>query len=170
MERRQGDQPLGKTIGGPASTGFGFLKQGDGPVKISKNPAPFFSVENLAAFLGFLFLIALFYAKVLFGAQSFVFVDSSRFFFPFWKWGAQVLEQGLLPLWNPDAQFGTPHFADPQMACAYPPLFFLYAHLNPLQAFNVSVMLHHFWILFGFWVFSRSREVSRAASLYGSLT
>ncbi len=118
------------------------------------------------------FLIALgvlaFYWRVLLDHQTFVFVDASRFFYPLWKWGSGVMAQGSIPLWNPDAQFGNPYLADPQMACAYPPLFLFYSFLGPVNAFNALVLFHHFWALLGFWVFARKQGFSTPAALLGS--
>src|SRR5258708_3059939 len=102
---------------------------------------------NLAAFLFLSGLVILFYHQVVFGNSIFVFVDASRFFYPMWKWGAGVLSQGFIPLWNPDAQFGTPYFADPQMAYAYPPIPLLYSVLSPIDAFAALIILHHLWAL-----------------------
>ncbi len=113
-------------------------------------------------------LVTLFYWKVIFGNSIFVFVDASRFFYPLWKWGGEVLKQGWIPLWNPDAQFGTPYFADPQMAYAYPPVPFFYLLFSPLAAFAALTILHHFWALFGFWVFARHQGFSAKASFLGS--
>jgi hypothetical protein len=114
-------------------------------------------------------LVVAFYFRVLFENQIFVFVDASRFFYPLWKWGADALRQGWIPLWNPDAQFGTPYLADPQMAYAYPPVTLLYLFLNPTNAFAALVILHHFWALLGFWVFARAEGFSTRAALLGSL-
>src|SRR5262245_35291604 len=83
----------------------------------------------LAAFVG---LLCFFHWRILFQGQVPVALDSSRFFFPVWKWGWEVFRQGHLPLWNPDAQFGVPYLADPQTACAYPPLWLLYLLLGPV--------------------------------------
>lgn len=114
-------------------------------------------------------LLACFYAPVLWGGKIFVFVDASRFFYPLWKWGAGVLSSGRLPFWNPDAQFGTPYFADPQMAYAYPPVPLLYGLLNPDHAFAWVIILHHFWALWGFWRFARKEGMGWGAALFGSL-
>ena len=114
-------------------------------------------------------LVFLFYWKVIFGHSIFVFVDASRFFYPLWKWGSDVLKQGWIPLWNRDAQFGTPYLADPQMAYAYPPVPLLYSALSPLNAFAALTILHHFWALLGFWVFARHQGFSAKASFLGSL-
>src|ERR1700690_1485783 len=74
-----------------------------------------------------LVLWAAYYYRILFLGHTVVLLDSSRFFYPLWKWGAGVWRQGLIPLWNPDAGFGTPYLADPQMAAWYPPQFFFYS-------------------------------------------
>ncbi len=124
---------------------------------------------DLYAALGLAVLTCVFYWKVLFGHSIFVFVDASRFFYPLWKWGGEVLHQGWIPLWNPDAQFGTPFFADPQMAYAYPPVPLLYAFLDPTAAFAVLIIFHHFWALLGFWLFARTEGFSFWTASWGSL-
>lgn len=129
-----------------------------------KEDAPAWSIP-----LVFAGLVAVFDWKVLRGGALFGFIDSSRFFYPFWKWGSQVLHQGIIPLWNPDAQFGCPYLADPQMAAAYPPVFLLYSVLKPTDAFAGLILLHHFWALLGFWVLARHERFSAPASFLGSL-
>ena len=126
-------------------------------------------LQKLYGPLAFALLVVLFYWKVIFGNSIFVFVDASRFFYPLWKWGSDVLKRGWIPLWNPDAQFGTPYFADPQMAYAYPPVPLLYSSLSPLNAFAALIILHHFWALLGFWVFARHQGFSGWTSFLGSL-
>jgi hypothetical protein len=114
-------------------------------------------------------LIILFYWKVIFGGFTFVFVDASRFFFPLWKWGAGVLSQGFLPLWDPDAQFGAPYLADPQAAGTYPPLWILYSLLEPLNAFAAIIILHHLFALIGIWLWVKKLGFSNRASSFGAL-
>jgi len=114
-------------------------------------------------------LLVLFYWKVLFEGNVFVFVDASRFFYPLWKWGSVVLNQGLIPLWNQDAQFGTPYLADPQTACAYPPVFLFYSWLNPINAFSALVLFHHLWAMEGFWFLAKGQGYSSKVSFWGSL-
>ncbi len=123
---------------------------------------------NVLGPLALALLVVLFYWKVIFGHSIFVFVDASRFFYPLWKWGGEALKQGWIPLWNPDAQFGTPYFADPQMAYAYPPVPIFYLLFPPLAAFAALTILHHFWALLGFWVFARHQGFSARASFLGS--
>ena len=124
---------------------------------------------NISVLFLFLAIICLFYWKVIFGNSIFVFVDASRFFYPLWKWGAVVLAQGFIPLWNPDAQFGTPYFADPQMAYAYPPVPLLYSLLSPTNAFAALIIFHHLWALIGFWFFARAEGFTAKVSFLGSL-
>ncbi len=122
--------------------------------------------------LPFLILVLLwivFHFRVLFLGHTFVLSDCSGFFFPLWKWGAGVWRQGLLPLWNPDAGFGTPYLADPQMAAWYPPVAILYRWLDPVAAFNGLILGHHLWALLGFWLFARGRGFSLWLSLCGSV-
>lgn len=128
--------------------------------------------QPLYEVLGILLLVLLigwFYSSVIWGGKIFVFVDASRFFYPLWKWGAGVWSAGRIPFWNPDAQFGTPYFADPQMACAYPPVPLFYGLLDPDNAFAWLIILHHFWALWGFWRFARREGMGWGAALFGTL-
>ena len=114
-------------------------------------------------------LWAYFHHQVLFQGQTFVLEDSSRFFFPLWKWGSDVLHQGLIPLWNPDAGMGTPYLADPEMAVWYPPLRLFYFLFSPVTAFNFAIVGHHLLGMVGFWAYARQRGASCWASLAGAL-
>lgn len=115
------------------------------------------------------FFWGLFHWKVLFEGRTFILMDSSGFFFPLWKWGSRIWAQGIIPLWNPDAAFGTPYLADPQMAAWYPPLWFFFRFFDPVSAFNGLILGHHLWALMGFWVFARGRGFSPWVSLSGAL-
>jgi hypothetical protein len=123
----------------------------------------------------YLFLAALtvlwaaFHFRPLFLGHTFVLMDCSRFFYPLWKWGSQVIQHGVVPLWNPDAGFGMPYLADPQTAVWYPPKALLYLLVNPTGAFTILILLHHLFILAGFWFWARGRNFSRPASLLGCM-
>jgi hypothetical protein len=114
-------------------------------------------------------LFLLFYWNVLVRDQVFFFLDTSRFFYPMWHWGASVLRSGIIPLWNPDAQFGAPYLADPQNACAYPPVFLFFSWFGPLTALTFLVVFHHGWCLIGTWVWARQQGASAFAAFWASL-
>jgi len=130
---------------------------------VKQNKDSLFSLLVLAG------LWALFHHRVLFLGQTFVMEDSSRFFFPLWKWGSDVLHQGLIPLWNPDAGLGTPYLADPEMAVWYPPLRLLYFLFSPVSAFSLAIVGHHLLGMAGFWCYARERGSSPWAALAGAL-
>ncbi len=123
--------------------------------------------------LGFLALLALiwvfFHRHIFFDGRTFVLIDASRLFFPLWDWGAKVWATGRIPLWNPDAGFGTPYLSNPENVCWYPPLRILYFLLTPVEAFNACVVLHHLFAMAGFYFFSRNRKVSKPASFLGAV-
>src|ERR1035441_3347857 len=102
---------------------------------------------DIAALALTVLLWACFHYRILFLGQTEVLLDSSRFFYPLWKWGAGVWDRGWIPLWNPDAAFGTPYLADPDMAAWYPPLRACYCFFPPTTAFNLLVVGHHLWAL-----------------------
>ena len=110
-----------------------------------------------------------FYYRVFFTGHTFVLGDSSRFFYPLWKWGGDIWNRGLIPLWNPDAGFGTPYLADPQMAAWYPPLRVAYLFLGPVDAFNVCILFHHLFVLVGFFMFAKGRGFSNSSAFLGAV-
>jgi hypothetical protein len=127
--------------------------------------------EKWAGWVPFAFLLFAwvgFHNRVLFQNQTFVLEDSSRFFYPLWKWGAGVWNNGRIPLWNPDAAFGTPYLADPQMAAWYLPARVLYFLLSPTSAFTFLILFHHLWALVGFWIYARGRGYSPWIALGGA--
>lgn len=127
------------------------------------------SRENWAGIGALFFLVFLLYHRIFLGGQTVVLSDSSRFFYPLWKWGAGVWKGGVIPLWNPDAGLGTPYLADPQMAAWYPPLVTLYYSLTPTCAFNSLILGHHLWAVIGFWLFARGRGLSPMTAMLGCL-
>ena len=130
-------------------------------------------VNNKKNDLFFLAVLAIlwvaFHYRILFLNHTFVLMDCSRFFFPLWKWGSQVIHQGLIPLWNPDAGFGTPFLADPEMAVWYPPKALSYLFLNDTNAFTFLILFHHLLVLAGFWIWARLRGFSMPAVFLGSI-
>jgi hypothetical protein len=127
------------------------------------------SLLNVVCLFVLIALWALFHYRVLFLGHAFVMQDASWFFYPLWKWGAEVWKQGWIPLWNPDAAFGTPFLADPEMGAWYPPLRFFYFFFPPIPAFNLVILFHHLSALLGFWVFAKNRGFSPPAALAGAL-
>jgi hypothetical protein len=114
-------------------------------------------------------IVVLYHGPVLWGGGTYVFVDDSRFFYPLLKWGSDVWGSGHLPLWNTGMDCGTPYWGDPQTACAYVPLWLLYAFLAPVTAFNFSIVLHQMMAVLCFAVFARGRGLSLPASFAGAL-
>jgi len=126
--------------------------------------------RNDLIYLGVLFVLwVLFQYRLLFLGHTEVLLDSSRFFYPLWKWGADVWRGGVIPLWNPNTAFGTPYLADPRMAAWYPPLFFFYSLFPPTSAFTALILGHHLWALLGFFLFARNRGFSHWVALGGCL-
>jgi hypothetical protein len=132
---------------------------------MNKSPETSIGWPFIAALVGFW---AWFHYRVLFGGNTFVLEDSSRFFFPLWKWGSEVWGKGWVPLWNADAGFGTPYLADPQMAAWYPPVYFFYRVFSPVTAFNLLICGHHLFGLLGFYYFARKKGFSNWAAFTGS--
>ncbi len=107
--------------------------------------------------------------RILFQGHTYVLADASSIFYHLWKWGGGVFRSGQIPLWCPDAAFGTPYLADPTNAALYPVKFLLYQLLEPTTAFTVLLAGHSLWGLAGFWIWARQGGASPWSTLVGSL-
>jgi hypothetical protein len=114
-------------------------------------------------------LWALLHYRVLFLGHTFMLKDASNLFYPLWAWGAGVFQGGRIPLWNPDAAFGTPYVSDPETAVWYPPLRLFYFLPNPVDAFRFCLAIHHLFGLVGFYLYGRVRNFSPTAAFTGAL-
>jgi len=141
---------------------------------MSEQASPRMGRKGFWGGLGFLAVLsALYHFPALWGGETYVLMDDSRFFYPVYQWGSWVWGQGLLPLWNPLLDCGAPYWAAPQMACAYLPLRLIYAlapgALSAILAFNVFIAFHQFWAAAGFFLFARGRGHSAVSSLTASV-
>ena len=109
-------------------------------------------------------LWALFNYRILFLGHSFVLKDASLLFYPLWAWGARAFQSGHIPLWNPDAGFGTPYACDPESALWYPPLRLFFWLLSPGDAFRFCLAAHRLFGMMGFYLYMRGRGRSPQAS------
>ncbi len=121
-----------------------------------------------AAFLCYLAVFIGCYSDVVFGSQTFAKRDIFRFYYPVWRFGADCLKQGVLPLWNPYNSFGTPFLADIQTCVLYPLTLFLYIPDYRL-GFNFYILFH--LALAGFFTCLWMREcgASKPASFLSGL-
>ncbi|MCD6290762.1 MAG: YfhO family protein [Anaerolineae bacterium] len=101
--------------------------------------------------------------------------DLASFLYPMYRFAAQTLRSGHLPLWNPHLYGGTPFIADPQNGLLYPInllTFLLLPHITYRTMEGLS--LFHFWWMgtgayFLFRELPRNRRLSRWAALAGAL-
>lgn len=121
---------------------------------------------NLAAFLGYLLLTALFYLPLLLGLRTFAGGDFTHHFLPFSLFQQASIKAGQLPLWNPYTYGGHPFLADIQAAAYYPlsnALLLLTLPFNSPAArlywLQVEAILHI--ALAGFFVYLLVRELTR---------
>ncbi len=126
-------------------------------------------LPDVAAAVLLVLLVLFHHGPELLGAGVTAFVDSSRFFFPVWKWAQVVWQDGLIPLWNPLFGTGQPFLADPQTTSAYPPVPLLYLILPPMRAFAWLLASHHAWTLLGFYAFARGRRFEVLPSFFGAV-
>jgi hypothetical protein len=104
--------------------------------------------------------------------------DLASFLYPTYRFAAQSLRQGVLPLWNPHLYGGSPFVGDIQTGLFYPP-YLLTAYLaNPLSYRTMQWLsiIHLWWAGAGMYLLLRLRRwrhygghLSRWASLVGAL-
>lgn len=102
--------------------------------------------------------------------------DLVSFLFPTYRFAAQQLAQGTLPLWNPHLYAGAPFISDIQAGFLYPPnlLLFLLRPDFPYRAMQWLVLGHLAWAGLGMYVLLRTltwplRPVARLAAIFGAL-
>ena len=101
--------------------------------------------------------------------------DLVSFLFPTYRFAAQELVQGRLPLWNPTLYGGAPFIGDVQAGFLYLPDLLLFLS-NPFFAYPTMQwlsVLHLFWAGLGMYVLLRTltwdnAPVSRLAALFGA--
>lgn len=79
------------------------------------------------------------------------------------------LKSGGLPLWDPDIGCGFPLHAEGQAGLLYPLNMFLFRLLNPVLAFNLSVVLSLLLALIFSYLLFRQYGISRLSSLYSAI-
>ena len=88
-------------------------------VGTAKNPGDWLTPRNFTALLAL--LIAVSFASVLTGSQSFFFRDFGYFGYPLAQFHREAFWRGEWPLWNPLNNFGLPFLAQWNTLTLYPP-------------------------------------------------
>ncbi len=91
-------------------------------------------------------LTIMFFAPVLFSGTTFLPIGSDfiNFNFPNDMFGAQSLQQGDIPLWNPYIANGQPYGADPNIGFFYPLRILLFLFTFNYQWMTYSIIFHYF--------------------------
>ncbi len=101
--------------------------------------------------------------------------DLASFLYPMYRFQAETLWSGHLPLWNPHLFSGTPLAADPQNGLLYPInlLTFLLSRQITYRTLEGLSLLHFWWMGLGTYIFlrelPRGRRLNRWAALAGAL-
>ena len=97
--------------------------------------------------------------------------DLVSFLFPTYRFAAQTLSQGSLPLWNPHQYGGAPFIGDIQAGFLYPPNLLLFL-IFPSFDYRLMELLsigHLWWAGLGVYALSRTLGCSRPAALLAGL-
>jgi hypothetical protein len=115
-------------------------------------------------------ITAAFFWKILLLGRAIGGLDVLEYFYPYRVYARQAIDNGRLPLWNPDIFGGAPFLANIQAGLFYPPTALFYVLPFP-AAYTWSVVLHAFLGgLFAYLLARQSLGTSRLAGLIGALT
>ena len=87
-------------------------------------------------------LILLFFHKMAFSNLILARGDTFLYFYPYWHAAADALQNGRIPLWNPDIFMGSPLLANSQMGFFYPLNWPVWLLLETPYAVSASILLH----------------------------
>jgi hypothetical protein len=97
------------------------------------------------------------------------YIDSRLYAYPDRWINLEAFHQGFIPLWDPYIGCGTPHLANWQSACFYPPFWFF--NLTGLNNWFMWMALIHQALAFaGCFLWLQSQKIGRLLSALGALT
>lgn len=97
------------------------------------------------------------------------YIDARMYAYPDHAVNRDAFERGFLPLWNSALACGTPHLANWQSACLYPPFWIL--NLTSLADGFMGITLAHAVLAFlGFYFWLRSQKIISLWSLLGAFS
>lgn len=94
--------------------------------------------------------------------------DDVLYYYPSRVFFHETVPAGQLPWLNDQTGLGRPFLADPQSAVFYPPTW-LFAVLEPLQAYPLSLWLHYSLALWGMYRLLRARRLAPPAAFFGAI-
>jgi hypothetical protein len=89
-------------------------------------------------------LLAIFFNKMAFSNLILARGDTFLYFYPYWEAAAEALQDGRVPLWNPNLFMGAPFLANSQVGFFYPLNWPVWWLLPVPYAVSASILLHLF--------------------------
>lgn len=89
-----------------------------------------------------LLLLFAFFAKMAFSNLILARGDTFLYFYPYWQAAAAALQQGRVPLWNPNLFMGVPLLANSQVGFFYPLNWSVWLLFTTPYAVKASILLH----------------------------
>ena len=100
---------------------------------------------------------ALFFNKMVFSNLILARGDMFLYFYPYWETASEALQNGRIPLWNPNIFMGAPLLANSQVGFFYPLNWPVWLLFPTPYAINASILLH--LCIAGFGAFLAARRV-----------
>ena len=105
------------------------------------------------------------FGSIVIGLRMPVLCDAGHFYEPLFEWNAEQAQTGDLPVWNANANLGTPVAADATSSAFYPGKFVFRCHFLPFETLNgIYTSLHILMAAIGIFVFARNLKCHRVAS------
>src|SRR5262245_25936252 len=137
-------------------------------VKPFREPAPEPRVRNLFAVIFLISLPPLFFWRETLGLRTLGDKDAVFWFFPAYKFVAEQIKSGNLPLWNPYQYGGAPMFAEWQ-AGALDPINWIYLIETTSRALTFSLEISFAIGLLAMFSYARSIGFNRAAAVVSAV-
>jgi hypothetical protein len=120
--------------------------------------------------------VLILFGPIIFTGRALFWGAPSLQFVPWWARAWENIQEGLLPLWNPDVGMGAPLLANYQLAFFYPPnwLYLLSALLNGVVGIAwtqaLITAIHISWAGLGMFVLARELNFSKLGQMVSSLS
>ena len=150
-----------------SSPGRNDLSPLQGPGKVILNPW----VQALLASGALYLLIALFFRGLVLGDHSFAASGDSITALTFERWGREIMNRGIFPLWNPFVFSGMPSFGSLQFAPGVYPVLWLRPLYKALLLGSTAsnVLFHHFLGGLFMYLLLRDLKLDFSLSLFGAV-
>lgn len=125
-------------------------------------------MKNSKLLILFSILVLFFFGDIIFTGRMFYFRDILNLFMPYRLFGAENIQNGILPLWNPYTFFGQPFLANPETSLFYPFTILFYIFKFSI-AYKIFIAMHFLIAQIFFYFAARTLKAKNSYALLASV-